>query len=191
MQVAGVYLIIDPGAGAVRFACFSAADAGGRDLATGGDCHCYFWRATGGALEPAEPLWGAADPSQRLLCGAAVLDRIVIGTRGGHLYVWKDRRCVRAIRAHERGLETVHAAGPLGAAGFATGGADGFVKLWTARCVHVRYASALLPTARRALRYRRSEPTTSQRQQCRHSPRRSMPCILGSLAMRSRVSLPA
>ena len=116
----------------------TAHDTGGLELATGGDGHAYFWRVTGGTLDAAEPLWGAADPAQHLLCGAAVGDRVVTGTRGGHLYVWKDRCCAKAVRAHERGLEAIHAAGPNGMAGFATGGADGFVKLWTARCVHVR-----------------------------------------------------
>jgi hypothetical protein len=123
----------------VRFTCWmTARDTGGLELATGGDGHAYFWRVAGGTLDAAEPLWGAADPAQRLLCGAAVGDRVVTGTRGGHLYVWKDRCCAKAVRAHERGLEAIHAAGPNGMAGFATGGADGFIKLWTARCVHVR-----------------------------------------------------
>ena len=58
-----------------------------------------------------------------------------MGTKGGHLYVWKDRACVKMIRAHEHGLESIHAAGD---AGFVTGAHDGFVKLWTTRCVHVR-----------------------------------------------------
>ena len=123
---------------AVRFACFANAglkDYEGYDLASGGDGHVYFWTLRGQTLTATDPVWGAADDSQRVLCGAAVLDRFITGTRGGHLYVWKERSCVKQIRAHEHGLESIHAAGD---AGFVTGAHDGFVKLWTSRCVHVR-----------------------------------------------------
>jgi microtubule-associated protein-like 6 len=110
-------------------------DYEGYDLASGGDGHVYFWTLRGQTLTATDPVWGAADDSQRVLCGAAVLDRFITGTRGGHLYVWKERSCVKQIRAHEHGLESIHAAGD---AGFVTGAHDGFVKLWTSRCVHVR-----------------------------------------------------
>ncbi|KAH8097209.1 hypothetical protein JL720_91 [Aureococcus anophagefferens] len=119
---------------AVRLACFANAglkDYEGYDLASGGDGHVYFWTLRGQTLTATDPVWGAADDS-RVLCGAAVLDRFITAAR--HL-VWKERSCVKQIRAHEHGLESIHAAGD---AGFVTGAHDGFVKLWTSRCVHVR-----------------------------------------------------
>ena len=66
--------------------------------------------------DAAEPLWGAADPAQRLLCGAAVGDRVVTGTRGGHLYVWKDRCCgqgrARALAASRQSTRQVQTEWP-------------------------------------------------------------------------------
>ena len=91
----------------------TARDTGGLELATGGDGHAYFWRVAGGTRDAAEPLWGAADPAQRRLCGAAGGDRVVTGTRGGQLYVWKDRCCAKAVRAHERGAAPVRPHGAV------------------------------------------------------------------------------
>ena len=122
----------------VRFTCWmTARDTGGLELATGGDGHAYFWRVAGGTLDAAEPLWGA---QIRRSAYSAARRSVTAWSRARveAISMWKDRCCAKAVRAHERGLEAIHAAGPNGMAGFATGGADGFVKLWTARCVHVR-----------------------------------------------------
>ena len=138
---------------AVHFACFSNALTSATPLSGGGDVEHYalcsggersvlFWSLDGRELASKAPLWGGAQREPTTLCGCAVLDVFVTGTACGHLYVWKGRACEKSVRAHEHGLESIHAAphhhhsGKC--AGVVTGGRDGLVKLWSSSLAHLK-----------------------------------------------------
>ena len=118
----------------VNFAHFTDKHDEEHQLVTGGVDHVTFWTLNGATLTPLRALWGSVGKLQTMLCGAAIGIRFVTGASSGHLYVWKNRRCEKMIRAHERSIESLHAT----PAGLVTAGSDGFVKLWTLQFQHLR-----------------------------------------------------
>lgn len=101
-------------------------------LVTGGKNHIYFWdlrtqskkkgifgRSPGVRLQTVVSLSPFGDPSEGMLAS---------GMASGHVYLWKERNCIRAVRAHDMAVSCLHGL----PSGLATGSRDGTVRLWSA-----------------------------------------------------------
>jgi WD40 repeat protein len=95
----------------------------------------YFIRAAGLNAEKHKAEFGKKRRIQSILCAVPGEPEsnglgeqtIVTGTVSGHLYVWNQRRVVKAVTAH---YSSVYCIARLGAR-YATAGKDGFLKIWS------------------------------------------------------------
>ncbi|CAE7724315.1 Eml6, partial [Symbiodinium sp. KB8] len=122
-------------------------------LVTVGRDHLALWDVA--SRRKSVGLFGAAPgvSVQTLLCVAAFGGdgprgtgegaMLATGTMSGHVFLWRGRCCVRAVRAHEGPVLALSGAGR----GLATGSADGRVRVWSGRleCESTADVSALGP----------------------------------------------
>ena len=106
-----------------------------QQIVTGGAKHIRFWKLTGQLLQPTPGLFGRKGKSQPLLCACSLGSRIVTGTVTGHLYVWERADCVKAVKAHEKSVNALHAAR---FSGIVSGSKYGVVKLWDNKLTPIR-----------------------------------------------------
>ncbi|KAL5008221.1 hypothetical protein ScPMuIL_013802 [Solemya velum] len=90
--------------------------------------HIKFWTLCGNALTPKKGIFGKAGEIQTLLTIAFGPDGVTYaGSLSGDLYVWRENILERVIPgAHNGPIYTLDMADE----GYASGGKDGFVKLW-------------------------------------------------------------
>ena len=108
-----------------------------------GERELRFGRAARGVkLSWRKAVFGARAEMQTLPCVAVNSDgRVLTGTWRGELYVWQHEGCKlwRRFDAHKGPLQSVSiCAEQLDGAGFATGGADGVVVLWSVDYTQLR-----------------------------------------------------
>jgi echinoderm microtubule-associated protein-like 6 len=114
------------------------------DFVSGGRFHLKFWKIQGRTCIPAYPSLPDDLSLGTMLCGTQVFalpstaadDEISVekalvnlfasGSTSGHLHVWKGRKCIQVIRAHEGGVSSMITA----ANSFITGSKDGSIKIW-------------------------------------------------------------
>ncbi|GMI41609.1 hypothetical protein TrCOL_g10410, partial [Triparma columacea] len=72
-------------------------------IVCGGVKFLKFFTAEGKSLKSKKGVFGKKAKIQPLSCGRFVGDKLVTGTADGHLYVWEDRKCVRAETVGESG----------------------------------------------------------------------------------------
>ncbi|BFZ11617.1 hypothetical protein BsWGS_14656 [Bradybaena similaris] len=90
--------------------------------------HMVFWSLCGNALTPKKGIFGKTGEIQTMLCLAfGSEDTTFSGTLSGDVYIWRDCNLDRVVSAAHNGpVYTLDMTGE----GFATGGKDGFVRLW-------------------------------------------------------------
>jgi WD40 repeat protein/Ca2+-binding EF-hand superfamily protein len=89
--------------------------------------HIKFHSIQGRNIISQNGLLGKKGKNQTMLCIAWVGNRPVIGTENGELYIFEGRRLIQTVSAHSGSVNTLHSCSE----GIASGGKDGFVKLWT------------------------------------------------------------
>lgn len=106
-------------------------------LVVGGDKCLYFFKPLGKTLERAKGVFGRRNKVQPMMMGVAG-ERTKAGSGEksiytvavtGHIFVWMAKRIITSISAHNAPIYAIiklH-----GKYGFATGGKDGLIKLWS------------------------------------------------------------
>ena len=116
------------------FAHFTTPDTSNFNMVSGGMNHIKFWTIDGANLTSSRGIFGTVGKVQPMLCGAALHTKFITGTVSGHLYCWSGRKLEKIIRAHEKGINAIHAS----PGGLVTGGKDGFVKIWASNLEHLK-----------------------------------------------------
>ena len=102
-------------------------------ICVGGNGGLVFYRSGEAGVERKKGVFGKDMTIQPLVCGApgqsdGQRTSIITGTVSGHLYEWRDEQVVRSVTAHDMMVSSL---ANLGRWGYASGAADGTVKLWT------------------------------------------------------------
>jgi WD40 repeat protein len=122
------------GTNARVFACCFAGTRG-RSIVVCSEESATFWRLERGGIVGVRGIFGRKARQQPLLACVALVgggngDHVVTGCASGHIYLWRDRNCVAAVKAH-RG--SAGALAPCAGGGFVSGGIDMRVRMWTKR----------------------------------------------------------
>ena len=89
--------------------------------------HIKFHTLYGRNVVSKNGLLGKKGKNQTILCLSWIGNRPVAGTENGQLYVFEGRRLIQTVPAHSGSVNTLNSCSE----GLASGGKDGFVKLWT------------------------------------------------------------
>jgi microtubule-associated protein-like 6 len=114
------------------FWCMHVGEQNDYPIIVGGKGTIFFFRTSGKTLERIRGVFGKSRKLQPILCAVATNNpagerTILTGTVTGHIYSWVKQRVVDTITAHDA---PIYAIAKLWQ-GYATGGKDGLVKLWT------------------------------------------------------------
>eukprot|EP00941_MAST-03F_sp_MAST-3F-sp1_P000793 g793.t1 len=96
-------------------------------LVTAGMQSLKFWKRKGRNLMFERAIIGRKGIWQAFLCLGSIGKDVVVGTQDGHLYRFRGRKLLIAIKAHTGPVYTLHS---VKKKGIASGGRDGVVKLW-------------------------------------------------------------
>jgi len=99
-------------------------------LVTGGVKHVKFWQVHGRSLNVKRGIFGKKAKLQAVLCAATLTGNVtpvvITGTVSGHIYAFQGRRVEKVVLAHTASVNCLYSTSK----GVASGGKDGYVKLW-------------------------------------------------------------
>jgi WD40 repeat protein len=104
-------------------------------LVSGGKYHIKFWNLSGRYLNSSYPEFNAKEKIATLLCGTTSHDTFLTGSSTGIIMVWKGRKLLRSVRAHDSGVTCLWSDPVLGVLSAAK---DGAVKQWSSGMKHIR-----------------------------------------------------
>lgn len=106
-------------------------------LVTVGVKHIKFWNQVGGGFTSNRGLFGNLSGVDNMMCitFGKTVDLCYTGGGNGSIYVWKDKKLAKLIKAHEGPLFAIYAHENYEA--YVTGGKDGSIILWNSQFVQV------------------------------------------------------
>ena len=121
----------------VMFACFYSTPEAPQEylLVSGGKYHVKFWNVDGRCLNSSYPEHDSKEKLGTLLCGTTCYGNFLAGSSTGGIFVWKGRKLLRTVRAHETPVTCLWSESSVGVL---SAGKDGVIKVWTSAVKHVK-----------------------------------------------------